>query len=577
MSMIADVWVQDQVIFVEPKPGNKTTVQYMIREVGSMKFDADYGVFVFTANRKTAEAVIAGLKHTANYHPSVTELAGLQQHIDDASKYKNRLDPLPPEIGNLKGKSWGHQRRAYAFISHILGLHGSNVQSTAGSGLFAEMGTGKSRVIVGLLANHQRKFLRVLIISKKKASNVWPGQFATHLENPDSIKIHMLNDGPLKDRAQFLIDTRNEPGVFVLNYEVLAYKITADVLTKLNWNLTVCDEVHRLKTSNGVMSKNMARIRARTKYNIGMTGTPNADKPRDVFGIFKYIDPSIFGSSIFKFDQQYVNYGGFQNREIISYNDLEGLSNLMYTVSFRVTDEILDLPEEMEPIIVPVYLDAKSQAIYKRMRKNMVFTHEGETFPCNNTLTRDVRLQQITSGFISYQDEKMQKYTVTLGNDKEQALSDLVESIELTQPVVVFAKFRYDLQAIRRVAEETGRRYMEISGTQDDWEKFRNDDGLGSNILLGVQTSAGSDGIDLTRAHYVIWYSMEFGLLQWTQGKARVRRPGQTERVYNYYLQCPSTIDTSIWRALQEKGNTAQFVEDDVRIQNEEDLANAAS
>ena len=110
------------------------------------------------------------------------------------------------------------------------------------------------------------------------------------------------------------------------------------------------------------------------------------------------------------------------------------------------------------------------------------------------------------------------------------------------------------------MCKELDRGYSEISGVEDTekaWQK-------GKTSIVAVQYSSGSESIDLTRAHYCIYYSLTYSLALYLQSKKRVHRPGQTETVTYYHivgqLSKGKSIDELIMSALKEKKKVVDYI-----------------
>jgi SNF2 family DNA or RNA helicase len=60
-------------------------------------------------------------------------------------------------------------------------------------------------------------------------------------------------------------------------------------------------------------------------------------------------------------------------------------------------------------------------------------------------------------------------------------------------------------------------------------------------------------GIDLTRARYGLYYSLDFNLGDHAQSRKRLHRPGQARRVTYIHLLAESTVDRAIYGALRRR------------------------
>ena len=128
------------------------------------------------------------------------------------------------------------------------------------------------------------------------------------------------------------------------------------------------------------------------------------------------------------------------------------------------------------------------------------------------------------------------------------------------EPIVVFAHYKKDLKNIRKVCEDIGYLYSEVSGTMDTLRDWKD----GKTQILGVQYSSGSESIDLTRARYCVYYSLTQRLALYEQSRKRIHRPGQTRPVVYYHMietmKKGFTIDQKIYQALKHKKDVVDYV-----------------
>jgi hypothetical protein len=78
-----------------------------------------------------------------------------------------------------------------------------------------------------------------------------------------------------------------------------------------------------------------------------------------------------------------------------------------------------------------------------------------------------LRLQQVTGGNIRTDEGA----DVQIDSAKINLLRDVLEDIAPDEPVVVFCRFHKDLDAVGRMATETGRGSLELSGRTDDLKR----------------------------------------------------------------------------------------------------------
>jgi SNF2 family DNA or RNA helicase len=535
LAVIADCWVDNGNIYIQPYAGERYNVDDIVRPLRFSYLPASnlYHSPVTHARAKTLYEVASPF---FRYHESFTPFL---TPIDSTAKTALDL-PEPPS----KTSSWLHQRQAFHFLKNL-----------PAGGLFADMGTGKTKVVVDLI--NENHFKRTLIVCPKRVMYHWPREFKKHSIN--NIRVVVL-DGPLTMRAAVLRNWRNaDPVVFVTNYDGFQYEKFSDVVFTTPFDACFLDESHKIKAAGGKTSMFFAKFGRRVARRFCLTGTPNADKPLDVYAQYRFLDPGIFGTRYDVFKRKYAIFGGYQGREIITYSDLDDLHERMYTIAFRVTADVLDLPE-LQEIDIPVKLSDRAALIYLEMYKKMVVHFESGTATVNNTLARLTRLAQISSGYLPVEDAEENTHLEFFDTTKQETLEELISDIPDAEPVVVFARFHQDLERIKEVCGRINRPYMELSGRKDQWEEWqyrRN-----SNEVLAVQISAGGAGVELFRSHYGIYYSFDYSLTNWEQSHKRLHRPGQTKDVRLYVLA--AGLDPYILDALREKKSVAEYVADKI-------------
>jgi hypothetical protein len=87
---------------------------------------------------------------------------------------------------------------------------------------------------------------------------------------------------------------------------------------------------------------------------------------------------------------------------------------------------------------------------------------EAGTVTVSNALTKLLRLQQATGGYARTEESG----TVLIDGmpTKRAILEDRLDDLPVTEPVVVFCRFRSDLDDVQAAARTLGREYAEVSG-----------------------------------------------------------------------------------------------------------------
>jgi len=514
-----------------------------VKAIGGARWEPAYQRWTVPATIPAAVALAAvAAEHDFRF-------SGLDELL--AAAAKSAVD-LPDFPGKTSG--WLHQRQAYTFAIE-----------RAATMLALGMGTGKSKIAVGLCEGWWAE--KVLVIAPKKATTVWPGQFAQHAAQSWNVPSGAVRgrsgkilknptiSARLKHFTQALALTG--PTAIVLNYEMLVSKLVRDWLAGVAWDVVIFDESHRIKSPGGKWSRAAMKIKAPRR--LALTGTPMPHSPPDLYAQFRALDPSVYGTSYARYRQRFFRMGGFENREVVGWNDEAGHTAAFKAASFIAeSKDVLDLPPTQDLPHTYVELGEDGRRHYDELHEEFITAVGDGVVTAANALTRLLREQQVTSGHLpSDTDCRRPKRATTIGTEKADALAEILGDLPYDEPVVVFARFTHDLDEIMRVALEANRIYGEISGRRDDGLTAlapRRAGKMADGVqVCGVQIAAGGEGIDLTRARYAVYYSMGFSLGQYQQSRARIHRPGQERSTMYLHILAANTIDTQVYRALKAK------------------------
>ena len=470
----------------------------------------------------------------------------------------NGAHPRWPAAFNPRGEvftSWEHQARALYFAhwreSCLLAL---------------EMGCGKTKVAIDhmetsvdqLGVDSGEKPLErgpVLIVAPLSVLPVWEAQIEMHSRG--DLKPHILRGTVARKVNEAEKALAAGCNALIVNYESLWREPLASWVLSQDWGWVVLDEAHKIKSPGSKVSRFCARLAPCSHRRLALTGTPMPHSPLDVYGIFRFLDVGLFGSSFAKFRGEFATMGGFQDKQVVAHRNLDKLAGMMDRITFSCkAAEVLDLPETHD-IAHPVELSTKEYRAYMEMEGDFVAWLEeaGEHISASNALAKIIRLQQITSGYLPIPSSEFDQVE-QIGTSKADALRDLLEGID--EPAAVFCKFRHDLATVQRIAESLGRKYCEVSGMRKDIDTGRWTEDQGD--IAGIQIQAGGLGIDLTRARYGIYYSPSHSLGDYLQSRARLHRPGQDRPVTFIQLVGQQTIDEAIYQALAKKEKVIESV-----------------
>lgn len=432
-----------------------------------------------------------------------------------------------------------------------------------------EMGTGKTRVAIdAIMARPEVR--TVLVVCPKAVMGVWPRELAKYAEEGSyctfqrkpgetvqrtAIRLwDFLNEGTLLTADE--TDTRKR--IVVINYDSVWREPLGNYLVRLadrrEIHMVVLDESHRAKAAGSKVSKYLAMLGRRVPVRMCLSGTPMANSPLDVYGQYRFLDRSIFGTNFEAFKQQYAVLGGPERKFVVGYKNQQELMTRFRSVAYtcRMSDvaDRIKLPEALPPVRVGVELPARDMRTLAELSEEFVAECAGGFVTATNVLVKMLRMQQICAGFCPVQDGPLEDAEVRdLNQAKGDMLQQILQDLPPEEQVVVFCVFQHDLDEVRMVAHSEGRHYFELSGRAHQLEEWREDPGA----VIAVQIQAGAEGVDMTCARHAVYFSLPHSLALYDQSKARLYRPGQGERVSFLHLVAEGTVDEAMYESLQRK------------------------
>lgn len=332
---------------------------------------------------------------------------------------------------------------------------------------------------------------------------------------------------------------------------------------------------HRLKAPGGGASRTAFSWVNAVPLRWGLSGTLLPQGPWDAYGLFRALDPSVFGTNVTRFMAKFIVMKENQDGQSFP-KDVKEDQKLEFSTRFHSITYIpvvdLKLPAvthkiesfELEPSARRVYESIRDDGLAE-ISEAIVAAGGDPTTPGDertvapaNAGVQLLRFAQITGGTVKDDEGNL----AVVSTAKIKALGEVLERVNCRkgghdgrsrpEPVVVFARLRPELDAIAALCAEAGLRYREVSGSRRD--------GLDEDAkmhpecdVLGAQIASGGVGVDFTRARVNVYYSCGYELWLFQQSQARSHRPGQTRQVLYVYLVANNTVDGDIYAALARR------------------------
>lgn len=457
-----------------------------------------------------------------------------------------------------------HQRKAFALS-----------RNKKAFGFFMEQGTGKTKVTLDTACwLWQKGEIDALLVI------AWPnGVHRNWVEYEIPLDVsapyvaeYWSSNHKAKHRQEvykkFLSTPKGRLKIFCFNVEAFVSPAARSFILQIlkQWRcLFVIDQSASIKNPRAKRTKYLIKCSVLAPYRRVLDGAPVAEAASELYSQFKFLDPWIIGHDTWtSFKAEFCKIGFFN--EIIGYRNMDKLRSLIDGYSFRVrAEECLDLPPRIyKPWLFT--LGASEQKIFDDFKKydlayfskdDSLLVKESDTLEEHNALIKNMRLQQISSGWFP-KDGAVRQIEKDL-SARAQALLELLKAIG-KEKALIFARFRADLALLQQLLGKTAVSYH--GGIKDEEREtakrlfMRNPATL---YFLGQPRSAGF-GHTLTAAKHVIFYSNDHSLRLREECEKRAHRQGLKHKLIIWDLIARKTQDAKIIRTFRAKKELANQI-----------------
>ena len=437
------------------------------------------------------------------------------------------------------------------FIPHAYQRYCINrLLSDEALGLFLDMGLGKT--VITLTAINDLKYNRFAI---SKALVIAPKKVAEATWSRESQKwdhLNMLRIVPVLGTLQKRIRALNTPGdIWVINRENVAWLVEY-YRNAWPFDMVVADESSSFKNHQAKRFKALTWVRKHISRFVNLTGTPAPNGLIDLWAQVYLLDEGKrLGTKITHFRTRYFDPDQRDREHVFSYEPKPGADDVIQNligdicVSMKAED-YLDLPPRIS-VTVPVVLESKAQAAYKKLEKEMLLEVDDSTIDAGTAAVLTNKLLQLCNGAVYGDDREV----VEIHKCKIETFMELVEGLN-GQSALVFYNFQHDLARMKVALAGSGLRVQELKGPQDenDWNARKID------IMLAHPASC-AYGLNLQDGgHHIIWFGLNWSLELYQQANKRLDRQGQTEKVIVHHLVVEGGVDEDVIKALDDKSST---------------------
>ena len=434
------------------------------------------------------------------------------------------------------------------------------VQRFGGALLADDMGLGKTVQAIALI---ERLFEGggadsgvVMVVATASLLGNWRAEFARFAPARRVRILHGASRDAERDKVQ--------PGDVILSsYGTLARDLAYHL--KRDYRAVVVDEASLMRNPDTDHAKAVSKLRAACR--IALTGTPIENGVKDLWSIFRFIQPGWLGGREEFRDRYELPLAAGESPGAV----IERLRLKISPFLLRRTKEQV-APELPSKLFIDEFcnLSPDQQSVYKellvegRKRVDAIADSGNKGAARMQMLTALLRLRQTCCDLALLGNEKFNQLLVARRSAKLQRLLELIdEAVNGNHRMLIFSQFRTQLLEIEKCIGERGWDSLRLDGQsrnrQQLVDKFQQADG--PPVFL-ISLKAGGYGLNLTAADIVVHFDPWWNPAAEAQATDRAHRIGQTRPVTVYRLLTRGTVEEKVVRLQAKKRELASAIDE---------------
>jgi SNF2 family DNA or RNA helicase len=340
----------------------------------------------------------------------------------------------------------------------------------------------------------------------------------------------------------------------------------------MHFQTVVVDECHRMKDAQSLQTRAIWAATGDAPYRFGLTGTPIADAPPDLWPVMHWLMPEEYPTKTRWVDRMvemmYNAYGG------VIVSGIKPAARDEFYAGFdprfrRVIKEVV--LSNLPPIVRErrdVEMSAKQAKAYREMRVNLIADLDSGMLAAPRRLTQTLRLLQFASSYgiieevdAPTEEDPERKITKLLLSEPSNKVEAFMEDLEDfgSQSVAVFAVSKQLIMLLAKALEKAKVPFALITGDQDEDERLKSEDNFqnGKVQFILCTIAAGGTGITLSKASTAVYLQRSWSLIEMEQAYARTHRIGseQHESITIIDYVTPGTAELEVFKSLQAKSD----------------------
>lgn len=434
------------------------------------------------------------------------------------------------------------------------------VERFGGALLADDMGLGKTvqtiALIERLFASEVEDSGVAMVVATASLLGNWRAEFARFAPGRTVRILH----GASRDAEREKVRAGD---VVLTSYGTLARDLAWHL--KREYRAVVVDEASLMRNPDTDHAKAVAKLRASRR--IALTGTPIENGVRDLWAIFRFVQPGWLGGRE-EFRDRY-------EQPLLSAETAAGvMERLRLKTSpflLRRTKEQV-APELPSKLFIDEFCDLSSdqQAVYKellvegRKRVEAIADSGNQGAARMQMLTALLRLRQTCCDLALLGNDRFNRLLVSKRSAKLERLLELIEeAVAGNHRMLIFSQFQKQLQEIEKCIADRGWASLRLDGQtrnrQQLVDRFQAPDG--PPVFL-ISLKAGGYGLNLTAADTVVHFDPWWNPAAEAQATDRAHRIGQTRPVTVYRLLTRGTVEEKVVRLQAKKRELASAIDE---------------
>lgn len=450
--------------------------------------------------------------------------------------------------------------------------------------IFWEMRVGKSKLMIDNIAYlyQQGEINGALLVAPNGVDLNWAlDEIPLHLPDAVAAEMRLFRFSTKKSGTKWHKEQvkwcREHTGlaIMIMSYDAFMTDNGKEAALKFmdeRQAFYVLDESVSIKTPGAKRTMRITRTGWRAKYKRILDGYPSPQGAFDLYSQIKFLDEDFWlrhrwdSATAFRnhfgvFEDARNHSTGTDYQVLLGYKNLEDLNKIIAPISSRLLQrDVLNIqPKNYE--FRYFELNPAQRKLYDQLENDYkVWVDSGELVTANLAMVRELRLQQISCGYLPV-GEGEPVHRIEGKNPRLEITEELLE--HQTEKCIIWARYKLDIELIvDMLRSKKNTKFVVYTGDTNDEDRvkakldFQKGD---AQYFVGTPASAGI-GLTLHAAKNEYYYSNSYNLRHRKQSEDRAITDGQNYSINIFDIVGLNTRDKKIIQKLCSKMDTSDII-----------------